>query len=133
MEEQEPKLDLQAPGDGEAAGGGWELKAHNRRVLKGWEWLCRHTPEDARRCYEWLRNDAMRPIPRRCYALGGRLYEGCWLTRLGAGIGCITNPISLGRRPWFIMRGRIRGRFRSLLGDWGSKLKPLGRWAQLCL
>lgn len=23
----------------------WTLVAHNRNVLKGWEWLCRNTPE----------------------------------------------------------------------------------------
>src|SRR5438105_2724385 len=77
--------ELPDPRSGPAAPPAWTLVAHSRNVLKSWESLCRHTPQDARRCFAWLSENAMRPIPRRCYPLMGKANAGCWGYEIGAG------------------------------------------------
>ena len=82
-EEAPPSLDLTAP-DGGATENAWVLIAHNKAILKGWEALCRNTPDEARR-YAWLSAHAMRPIPRRCYPLKGKSHAGYWAYEIGSG------------------------------------------------
>ena len=73
-----------SPPNAEPGAARWILVAHNRNVLKGWEWLCRNTPEDAQPCYAWLSQHATLPKPRRCYALKGKQFAGCWGYEIGS-------------------------------------------------
>src|ERR1017187_7198917 len=54
----------------------WSLTAHNKKVLRGWETLCQQLPENAVRCYEWLRRHPTERIPGRCYELKHKHYAG---------------------------------------------------------
>jgi len=78
-------LDIKPPKVAITIAASWTLIAHNRNVLKGWEYLSRHTPEDAQHCYDWLHEHAMLARPRRCYALKGRAHAGCWCYEIGSG------------------------------------------------
>jgi hypothetical protein len=82
---QEP-LALPRPGNAaEEQAGDWGLIAHNKRVLDGWRLICRQIPENAIRCYKWLRNDPTKRIPGRCYELKHKNYAGAWAYEVGSG------------------------------------------------
>jgi len=83
----EPEISLElAPPAGASQGvPAWNLTAWNKRILKDWIGLCRDTPQEATRCFDWLSRDAMKPIPRRCYALKGHQYAGIWSYEIGSG------------------------------------------------
>src|SRR5882757_1721695 len=51
----------------------WSLIAHNKKAIKGWECLSRDTPENLINAYDWLRSDAMKWKPGRCYPLRGKV------------------------------------------------------------
>ncbi len=84
-EESEPSLKLVVPAGAFQETPAWTLTAWNKRILKDWDALCENTPEEAVRCYNWLSQDAMRPIPKRCYALRGHQYAGVWGYEIGSG------------------------------------------------
>ena len=63
----------------------WVVQLRNSRVAKGWDSLARNTFEDACRCYDFLRQDAMRRIRQRAYPLKGSNYLDCWCYEVGAG------------------------------------------------
>ena len=63
----------------------WSLTAHNKKVLRGWETLCQQLPENAVRCYEWLRRHPTERIPGRCYQLKHKHYAGGWCFEIGSG------------------------------------------------
>ena len=63
----------------------WNLMAHDKRALKGWLLLCRQLPENACRCYQWLSEHPLKPIPGRCFALKHQHYAGAWCYEIGNG------------------------------------------------
>ena len=76
--------DLARP-DGSGNEGPWSLAAKNSRVQKSWRELCRETPQDAVRCYDWLKAQANKRHPKRCFPLRGKLYNGHWEYEIGGG------------------------------------------------
>jgi hypothetical protein len=78
-------LTLAAPGSESQATHVWSLTASNRRVLKGWEQLCRDTPANAINAHDWLARNAMTRKPGRCYPLRHAKYAGHWCYEIGAG------------------------------------------------
>jgi len=89
--EPEQTLDLEIPHPARTEQGeditphGWLLVAQNKKVIKGWNDLCLQIPENAKRCYLWLRNDPTRRIPGRCYELKYKHYAGAWAFEVGSG------------------------------------------------
>ncbi len=63
----------------------WSLIAHDKKVLRGWNDLSRDTLENVVNAYDWLRSDAMKWKPGRCYPLRGKRYAGCWCYEIGSG------------------------------------------------
>src|ERR1700685_915114 len=63
----------------------WTITAYSKKTLKGWAALCERLPQNATRCYEWLRLNPVTPIPRRCYELKHKNYAGCWCYEIGSG------------------------------------------------
>src|SRR5438067_12035039 len=81
-----PSLDIPKPqGSTTDPNNPWNLLAHNKQVIKSWTELCRQIPENAKRCYEWLRTDPTRRIPGRCYELKHKGYAGAWGYEIGSG------------------------------------------------
>lgn len=64
--------------------GSWTVIAHNKNVVEGWRYVCRQIPDNAARCYAWLRMHPTRGIPRRCYALKHKHYAGVGAFEVGA-------------------------------------------------
>ena len=85
--EPEPSLEIPAPKESSSDGPSkaWTLTANNKNVIRGWQELCRQIPENARRCYDWLREDPTRRIPGRCYELKYKHYAGAWCYEIGSG------------------------------------------------
>jgi hypothetical protein len=79
------EMSLYAGGGQGAARGPWTIKAYNKKVLKGWKMLRESTPSDAARFVKWLTQDAMQPIPGRCYPLKGKAFVGIWAYEIGSG------------------------------------------------
>jgi hypothetical protein len=84
-EELPESLELSAEGANNPPENPWTLKAHSKRILKGWLELCNALPENAARCYGWLRADPMRRITGRCYPLRHKGYAGAWAYEIGSG------------------------------------------------
>jgi hypothetical protein len=80
-----PSLELSIPTDAEPPKDPWVVLASNRKVLHGWESLCENLTENAIRCYHFLQADPMRRIPRRCYPLKHKNYQGVWCYEIGSG------------------------------------------------
>jgi hypothetical protein len=80
-----PVLNISIPEGSSIIDKPWNLIAHNKKILKGWEVLCQDIPENAIRCYNWLREDPMRRIPGRCYELKHKHYAGAWCYEIGSG------------------------------------------------
>jgi hypothetical protein len=80
------RLDIPPP-SGSAPGSQppWTLTAWNRKVIEGWTLVCRDIPENAARCYNWLREHPKQRIPGRCYELKHRQYAGVWCFEVGSG------------------------------------------------
>jgi hypothetical protein len=56
----------------------WLVVARNRKVNKSWEILIKQSPENARRCYEWLCAQPMQRLSGRIFPLKGKIYNGAW-------------------------------------------------------
>jgi hypothetical protein len=63
----------------------WTLIAYNKKVLKAWERMANSSPENVINAYDWLRKDAMKWKPGRCYPLRHKNYVGCWGYEIGSG------------------------------------------------
>jgi hypothetical protein len=63
----------------------WVVVARNSRINKDWEKLIKQSPENARRCYERLREDPMQRSPGRIFPLKGKQYRGAWECELTGG------------------------------------------------
>lgn len=83
----EPSRESEIPNPGSATrdAGTWKPIGHNRRVLAGWNLLCRQIPENAIRCYDWLREHPTKAIRGRCYELKYKQYAGVWCFEIGSG------------------------------------------------
>jgi hypothetical protein len=74
MSEEQPSLippeeELKIPAGIPVKDQSWVVVARNPRVNKDWEKLIKQSPENARRCYEWLRENPMQPSPGRIFPL----------------------------------------------------------------
>ncbi len=63
----------------------YAVYAHNKDLIKGWEWLCRYLPSAARKSYDILRTAPQTTIPRRYYMLKHKNFQGKWCHEVGAG------------------------------------------------
>lgn len=78
-------IPLPAPAGLNEDGSKWQLIAHSKNVVKGWISICSRLQENAKRSYAWLRTDPRRSIPRRCYPLRHKHYQGVWCYEIGSG------------------------------------------------
>ena len=85
-QDENPSKELSAPLKGDSPEPStWTLIAHDKKVLKGWARLARDTHENVVNAYDWLRKDAMKWKPGRCYPLRGEKHAGCWAYEIGSG------------------------------------------------
>lgn len=84
IEEEEPSFELTPPPGANVGEPPWTLTAHSKKVIRGWQELCLELPENAARCYEWLRADPTKRISGRCYPLRHKNYQGCWAYEIGS-------------------------------------------------
>ena len=81
-----PSFELRPPGEtADSAERPWGVTAYNKKVLRGWEELCKQIPENVGRCYCWLRKHPTERIPGRCYGLKHKFYAGAWCYEVGSG------------------------------------------------
>lgn len=87
IEERRPLLDIIPPegSNDEKTPDPWALRAYNKKTIKGWQDVCEDIPENATRCYEWLRANPARRIPGRCFELKYKRYKGIWCYEVGSG------------------------------------------------
>jgi hypothetical protein len=89
-EEEQPSLippeeELKTPAGTLIEEQSWVVVARNPRVNKDWEKLIKQSPENARRCYERLRENPMQRSPGRIFPLKGKQYRGAWEYELTGG------------------------------------------------
>jgi hypothetical protein len=85
LDEPQPDFELRPPDETtDGTGRPWGLTAYNKRVVRGWEALCKQIPENVTRCYCWLRRNPTERIPGRCYELKHKHYAGAWCYEVGS-------------------------------------------------
>lgn len=62
----------------EAENSSWIVIASNSRVVKSWRELVISCPENAIRCYQYLRQNPMQRSRGRVFPLRGQKFKGAW-------------------------------------------------------
>jgi hypothetical protein len=72
-------------GEDEREINGFEIYAHNKSALKGWNWLCANYGTSAQRSYDILRTNPRTKVPGRYYELRHKNYAGKWCHEVTGG------------------------------------------------
>lgn len=56
----------------------WSVVGSNTRVVKDWRALVLKAPENAIRCYKYLRSNPIQRSPGRVFPLRGKKFKGAW-------------------------------------------------------
>lgn len=63
----------------------WVVVAKNRRVNRDWLELVQRYPDNAKRCYKFLRTHPTQRVRGRVFPLKGKKYKGAWEYEIASG------------------------------------------------
>ena len=69
---------LESPSGASPSAPIWTIYAHSGNALRGWRDLVESVPDKLDKCFKWLSQSATTAIPRKCFPLKGKKFDGCW-------------------------------------------------------